>query len=42
MALALPPPWADVVSQGNHELTDNPAAHSTSNQPGRTRAIRQP
>ena len=39
MALARPPPPADVVSQGSHELTESTAAHSATNQPG---AINRP
>ena len=42
MALAFPPPRAEVVSHGNHELTESPTALSTSNQPGRSRTILQP
>ena len=42
MALAWPPPAADVVNHGSQALTARPAALSTTNHPGRRRAILRP
>jgi hypothetical protein len=38
--LACPPPSALVVNHGSQALTANTAAHKTTSQPGRRRAIR--
>src|SRR6476660_415533 len=40
IALARPPPSALLVSHGSHSLTASTAAHSTTSQPGRRRAMR--
>ena len=40
IALACPPPSALLVSHGSQALTASTAAHSTTSQPGRRRAIR--